>query len=199
MIRILQFKFLFLFFLLSSQTSLAQTGDHPESTEKENTIPVYNAGFKTLSGVNNRIDKESLNSIQSNSVISDNEISSSNYASIFLIEGNKKKEVGLFDYNQMPFDVQKKIDFNKATGKNLLDGIAKAFTVEIKSYTNAVSAKTGLSFLERDSRFLNTEFVSTGIVRVNVINSFDSVELKESMLGAGISFNFLNEFYFINE
>ena len=199
MIRFLQFKFLFLFFLLLSQTSLAQTVDNSENPEKENTIPVYNAGFKTLSGVNNRIDKESLNSIQSNSVISNNEISSSNNASIFLIEGNKEKEVGLFDYNQMPFDVQKKIDLNKATRKILLDGIAKAFTVEIKSCTNSVSTKTILGFLNKDIRFLNTEFVSPGIVRLNVINSFDSVELKELMLGAGISFNFLNEFYFIKD
>lgn len=196
MIRILQFNFLF---LLSSQISLAQTVLYPVNTEKENTIPVYNAGFKTQSGLNNEIDKESLNSIQSNSVISDNEISSNIDASIVLIKDNKKTEVGLFDYSQMPFDVQKKIDFNKATGKNLLDGIAKAFTVEIKSCANAVSAKIELGFLEKDSRFISAEFVSPGIVRLNVINSFDSVQLKELMLEAGISFNFLNEFYFVNK
>jgi len=197
MIRILQFKFLILFFLFFSQIILAQGVVNPENPKKENAVPASNSGFKTQTYLSDRNEKESYNPVQSDSVSSNNEVNS-NKISVNL-DNNIDNEAVSFDYNQMPIDVQRKIDLNKTTGKSLLDGIAKAFTVEIKSCTNSVSTKTILGFLNKDIRFLNTEFVSPGIVRLNVINSFDSVALKEIMLGAGISFNFLNEFYFIKD
>lgn len=197
MIRILQLKFLILFFLFSSQIILAQGVVYPENPKKENAVPASNSGFKTQSYLSVRTEKESPSPLRADTVSINNEVNS-NKISVNL-DNNIDNEAVSFDYTQIPIDVQKKIDFNKATGKNLLDGIAKAFTVEIKSCTNSVSTKTILGFLNKDIRFLNTEFVSPGIVRLNVINSFDSVELKELMLGAGISFNFLNEFYFIKD
>lgn len=197
MIRILQLKFLILFFLFSSQIILAQGVVYPENPKKENAVPASNSGFKTQSYLSVRTEKESPSPLRADTVSINNEVNS-NKISVNL-DNNIDNEAVSFDYTQIPIDVQKKIDFNKATGKNLLDGIAKAFTVEIKSCTSTVSAKTELIFLEKDSRFISTEFVSPGIVRLNVINSFDSVELKELMLGARIGFNFLNEFYFVKE
>ena len=197
MIRILQLKFLILFFLFSSQIILAQGVVYPENPKKENAVPASNSGFKTQSYLSVRTEKESPSPLRADTVSINNEVNS-NKISVNL-DNNIDNEAVSFDYTQIPIDVQKKIDFNKATGKKLLDGIAKAFTVEIKSCTSTVSAKTELIFLEKDSRFISTEFVSPGIVRLNVINSFDSVELKELMLGARIGFNFLNEFYFVKE
>ncbi len=189
-------SFLFLF-ILSNLLVNAQNLKDSKQVENKPSVPQSSIGIKQQSASSVEVnDFKNMEANHSSPINSDMGNGVSNLPN-YLNQKNQLLENILFDYNQMPMEVQKKIDLNKATGKNLLDGIAKAFTVEIKSCTNSVSAKTELVFLEKDSRFLNTEFVSAGIVRLNVINSFDSVELKELMLGAGISFNFLNEFYFV--
>lgn len=198
MIRILRVKLIFILFLLYSQIILAQVVVNSENSGKENAVPSANSGFKTQTYLSDRTEKESYNPVLSDSVSSNNEVNP-NKTPVNLNKNNLSLEEVSFDYTQMPIDVQKKIDLNKATGKSLLDGITKAFRVEIKSCTDSTSSKTALFFLEKDSRFISAQFLSSGIVQLNVINSFSSVALKEIMLEEGISFNFLNEFYFVKE
>lgn len=198
MVRVLH-ALVFLFFTFSSGfISNAQSLKNPGQADNDISATESSFGIKPPSASFESVGIQK-NSIQ---VISgDSNSSIRNETPSKLLNEKSQESIPLesiqFDYSQMPFDVQNKIDLNKATEKNLLDGIAKAFTVEINSCNTAESVKNTLSFLGDDNRFINSEFVSSGVVRINVVNSFDSVALKELMLEAGISFNFLNEYYFV--
>ena len=112
---------------------------------------------------------------------------------------SKTSETIKIDYNNMPADVQSKVNSNKVTGKNLLEGVAKVFTVEIKTCTTDADHKRVLSFLKAKKGFINSQFVSAGVVKIIVEPTFDSVDLKDAMLAEGIRFNFLNRSYLLKK
>ncbi len=109
----------------------------------------------------------------------------------------KALEIIRVDYNAMPAEVKQKISNNKTQGKYLLDGIAKAFLVEIKTcMTEADQIKT-LSFLKSKKGFIQSQLASPGVVKLIVDPSFDSPDLKELMANGGVQFNFLNRSYLL--
>ncbi|MFT3910982.1 MAG: hypothetical protein QM737_16300 [Ferruginibacter sp.] len=103
------------------------------------------------------------------------------------------------DYANMPADVQSKINNNKAQGKNLLEGVSKVFTVEIKSCLTDADHKKTLLFLKSKKGFINSQFVSAGLVKIIVEPTFDSAELKDAMNAEKIHFNFLNRSYLLKK
>jgi len=102
-----------------------------------------------------------------------------------------------FNYSSMPPEVQKKIDSNKASGKNILDGIIKGYRVEIKSCNSESDCNTQLNFLNNEIGFIRYEFVSAGVVNLIVNSDFDSVALKQKLFDAGVAFNFLTEYFLL--
>ena len=103
------------------------------------------------------------------------------------------------DYPNMPADVQSKINNNKAQGKNLLEGISKVFTVEIKSCLTDADHKKTLLFLKSKKGFISSQFVSAGLVKIIVEPTFDSADLKAAMGAEKIQFNFLNRSYLLKK
>ena len=99
----------------------------------------------------------------------------------------------------MPADVQSKINNNKSQGKYLLEGIAKAFMVEIKTCFTDADRKKALSFLKSKKGYINSQFVSAGLVKIIVEPTFDSADLKDTMVAEGIHFNFLNRSYLLKK
>jgi len=112
---------------------------------------------------------------------------------------SKASEMIRIDYNNMPADVQLKINDNKAQGKYLLTGIAKSFMVEIKSCLTDADQKKTLLFLKSKKGFINSQLVSTGLVKIIVEPTFDSEELKDAMSAEGIHYNFLNRSYLLKK
>lgn len=106
-------------------------------------------------------------------------------------------EIIKVDFRNMPQDVQSKVNTNKSQGKNLLEGISKVFLVEIKSCITDADQEKTLSFLKSKKGFIQSQFVSAGLVKIIVEPTFDSAELKEAMGSAGIQFNFLNRSYLL--
>ncbi|MEO8771799.1 MAG: hypothetical protein ABI402_17010 [Ferruginibacter sp.] len=107
----------------------------------------------------------------------------------------KVSEIMKLDYHNMPADVQSKVNANKLQGKNLLEGVAKVFIVEIKECKSDADHKNTLLFLKTKKGFINSQFVSTGLVKIIVEPTFDSADLKDAMNSKDIHFNFLNRSY----
>lgn len=193
-----QCLFLILFFNLSVP-AYSQSGSNHQVNEFKNPSPENAVRLKKQSANSeNVIDSKKVDSNQSVSKDSSEHKYKDLQLSIDSTQTNKLLETIPFDYNQMPQDVQIKIDQNKAAGKSALDGIAKAYTVEIKSCSNSESTKNNLAFLNKQNGFIRVVFVSSGIIKIIVQPDFDSVDLKNSMISAGVEFNFLNEYFLIN-
>jgi hypothetical protein len=111
----------------------------------------------------------------------------------------KASEAIRIDYNNMPADVQSKINTNKTQGKYLLEGIAKTFLVEIKTCSTDTDRKKTLSFLKNKKGFINSQFVSAGLVKIIVEPTFDIDDLKDAMVAEGIHFNFLKRSYLLKK
>ncbi|MEO6490480.1 MAG: hypothetical protein ABIO04_11105 [Ferruginibacter sp.] len=190
MLRIL----LFLLITISiSYISNAQETRGKETPEKP--LPVNSSsipGFRKQSSAITVNEKKNVHIDAGRSVESDRKI---------VVTGNSAEISGILktDYNNMSPTVQSKINQNKATGKNLLDGVEKGFTVQIKSCATDSDHKRILSFMSVNKQFIRTEFVSAGLVKIIVEPTFDSVDLKESMSTHNISFNFLNRFYLLKK
>ena len=99
------------------------------------------------------------------------------------------------DFNQLPAEVQKQISINKASGKIIMAGVAKAFTVKIATCTNAAETKQQLAFLTSQKGITGVDFVSSGIVKITTDPDFDSVALKEIMKANKVNFIFLDKYY----
>lgn len=99
------------------------------------------------------------------------------------------------DFNNMPPEVQSRIGTNKRSGKFLLDGIVKFFIVEIKSCITEADQQKTLSFLHTKKGFIQSQLVSSGLVKIFVSPTYDAAELKEAMSSAGIHFNFIKRSY----
>ena len=110
-------------------------------------------------------------------------------------EAAKVSEIMKLDYQNMPANVQSKVNANKLQGKSLLNGVVKIFTVEIKECKTDADQKKILLFLKTKKGFLNSQFVSNGLVKIIVEPTFDSVDLKDAMNSKDIHFNFLNRSY----
>lgn len=110
-------------------------------------------------------------------------------------EAAKVSEIMKLDYQNMPANVRSKVNANKLQGKSLLNGVVKIFTVEIKECNTDADQKKTLLFLKTKKGFLNSQFVSKGLVKIIVEPTFDSVDLKDAMNSKDIHFNFLNRSY----
>lgn len=110
-------------------------------------------------------------------------------------EAAKVSEIMRLDFYNMPGNVQSKINANKLQGKSLLEGVVKVFTVEIKECKTDADQKNTLLFLKTKKGFINSQFVSTGLVKIIVEPTFDSADLKDAMNSKDIHFNFLNRSY----
>lgn len=176
----------------------AQVLSKKNKTENKNSPTESSAGMKKYSTESENINAS--NPIDTNRSSPDNSANKRN-EEIQLSISKEANDIQLetipFDYNQMPHDVQAKIDKNKAAGRNGLDGIAKGYTVEIKSCINSELASSNLAYLKSQNDFIRIEFVSTGIIRIIVTPEFDSVVMKEIMKSAGMDFNFLHEIFLI--
>lgn len=181
--------FLLILFLSASQLLRAQSTNAEKKSEPNNSAQTNSIGLKKQSPDPSAINSNNENQIQKDENSVPQLIQSNNVVHV--------SETIQFDINQMSSDVQSKINNNKSAGKNLMDGIAKGFTVEIKSCINSDETKKILSFLENENGIIKSEFVSKGIIKIIVEPAFDSVVLKEKMLEAGINFNFQNEFYIV--
>ena len=107
----------------------------------------------------------------------------------------KVSEIMKLDYHNMPANVQSKINANKLQGKKLLEGVVKVFTVEIIACKTDADHKNTLLFLKTKKGFINSQFVSTGLVKIIVEPTFDSADLKDAMNSKDVHFNFLNRSY----
>ncbi|MEO6670682.1 MAG: hypothetical protein ABIN36_14465 [Ferruginibacter sp.] len=107
----------------------------------------------------------------------------------------KVSEIMKLDYPNMPAHVQSKINANKLQGRNLLEGIVKIFTVEIKECKTDAQHKNTMLFLKPKKGFISSQFVSEGLVKIFVEPGFDSSDLKDAMNSKNIHFNFLNRSY----
>lgn len=172
-----------------------------EEKKNVNSLQTNPEGIKQKTSSSERVANPtpSQNSIaETPNNLSDNK-SEKNISSNNSEKKNLSIETIRWDYNHMPIEVQSKINENKLSEKKLLDGIVKGFLIEIKSCNSSETTNDNLSFLKGQNGIIREEFVSNGIVKIIVEPDFDSVDLKEKMLGAGIDFNFLNEFYLVNK
>jgi hypothetical protein len=102
-----------------------------------------------------------------------------------------------FENDRLSKEIVAQINFNKLHGKSLSEGIYKSYKVSIELCRNLEDVKNKLSFLNNVSGFIKYEFISDGLVRLNVAPEFISTDLKERLLLQKIEFNFLEEVYFL--
>ena len=195
MLRFLLFLLLIIF--INNRSFAQQINADNNSASEKKAVPVSSnstPGFKKRSS--NSVEKQK-NTKNSNPV----SINSSRNVPVSTSSENTAKtmETIRIDYNNMPAVVQLKVNNNKAAGKNLLEGIAKVFSVEIKTCITDADHKKILSFLKAKKGFINSQFVSEGLVRIIVEPTFDSVDLKDALLTEGIRFNFLNRSYLLKK
>ena len=201
--KLLPIALIILIIISISNLSIAQKSNQNTSLQEKKTVDSAPStiGFKNQSSNNSSNENQY---IQQNSNKSTTNIQSTYQKQTTTVSTNSNQTATSFsslniDFNKLPIDVQQKINSNKLSGKNLLDGIAKAFTVEVKVCNTIEDEKKMFSFLTTKNGFINSEFIAKGLVRIIVEPTFDSVELKELMLSAAIDFNFLNEYYLIKK
>jgi len=196
--RFLQLFFCFSICFFSIQNLNAQTSvvDEKENID-DNALPIT-VGFKIQSNspvfidsINNQNIKEDIDSLIS--------IKQQLQDQTTEIYKNILPELSavLVDYNQMPFEVQSKMDANKSNGKPVLEGVLKGYHVVIKSCISENEMNRILDFLSEVNGFVNCEFVSNGLIKINVQCNLDTDPMEEIMIKKGIVFNFLDEFYFV--
>ena len=192
MVRIIFFSL----FIISFNNKLAAQ-QQPAETKKTTASPTY--GFKKQSSFP-VADKRSIPANQAPRPSDIQKVTFSSPPALSAAERKlaaKASEIIKTDYNNMPVDVQLKINSNKARGKYLLDGIAKAFNVQMKICQKDSDQKKVLGFLKQYKGFLNSQWISPGLVKIIVDPTFDSPELKDAMDAKGLQFNFLNRTYFL--
>ncbi len=196
MVKFLQLSFLLLIFFIVAGSANAQTENNFKKVEQVNNNS--SIGIKPKSNSSDILEKTStINSTESQQKVLQSETNIENKTS--QESTNQSLENIPVDYSQMPLDVQLKISENKIAGRPSLDWIEKAFMVEINSCLNSESTQNILSFLNGQTGFIRSEFVSTGVVRIIVSPDLKSEDLKEKMLAMGINFNFLNEYYLVKK
>lgn len=198
MVKLLHIKLFLLLYFLFVQLAYTQSVSVFKKAETENFSSQSSAKLtQQLAVKETELDKKETiqnQSCQTNLLTQNDNGNQSNEG----VQINKTDKNFLFNYNQMPYAVQLKIDENKADGKGEFNGIVKGYAVEIKSCINSDVTKSKLAFLKDQKGFIGFDFVSSGIIKINVIPDFDSVVLKEIMLSAGVDFNFLNEYFLID-
>lgn len=102
-----------------------------------------------------------------------------------------------FDFNQLPPELQQKVNSNKANGQPLLEGIVKAYRVELKNCKNESECKKTLAFLNEERDFVSMDYREGSYVDLRVGASMKSEELKSLLLSRGLDFNFINEYYLL--
>lgn len=198
MIKFLQILFCFSICFFSIQNLNAQTSvaDEKENID-EQEMPVT-VGFKIQSNspvfidsINNQNIKEDIDSLIS--------IKQQLHDQTTEIYKNILPEISsvFVDFSQMPFEVQSKMNANKSNGKQVLEGVLKGYHVVIKSCISENEMNRILDFLSEVNGFISCEFVSNGLIKINVQCNLDTDPLEEIMIKKGIVFNFLDEFYFI--
>ena len=198
MIRFLQLVFCFCLCFFSFQNLKAQSSVIDEKINIEEEVLPLTVGFKKQSDSQVLLDSIKNQNIKEDT---DSPIINKQQLEDQAIEINKNilPEINsvLADYYQMPFEVQSKMDVNKANGKPVLEGVLKGYHVEIKSCISENEMNRILDFLSEVNGFVNCEFVSNGLIKINVQCNLDTDPLEEIMIRKGIIFNFLDEFYFI--
>jgi len=198
LIRFLQLVFCFCLCFFSFQNLKAQSSVIDEKENIDEQVLPITIGFKIqsnspvlLDSINNQNIKEDIDSLIS--------IKQQLQDQTTEIYKNILPELSsvLVDYNQMPFEVQSKMDANKANGKPVLEGVLKGYHVVIISCISENEMNRVLDFLSEVNGFINCEFVSNGLIKINVQCNLDTDPLEEIMIKKGIVFNFLDEFYFV--
>lgn len=185
------FYFLIIFFFFTTLAN-AQTTDNSNSSKQENVIPVKQKIKTEETTVKGDGFKRP---VKNNTIRKKNNTTSSG-------ESTKEKTVATntstqppVNFSQLPPDVQTQISKNKLSGKKLLDGVAKTFTVKISECTNVIETNKILSFLKTEKGVFGVKFISSGLVKIEVDPEFDSVTLKDLMKGKGVNFVFLDKYY----
>ena len=151
-------------FISIGNSSIAQKSNQNSSQQEKKMVvsAPSTTGFKSQSSNNSSNENQSA---QQNSNKSTPNIQSTYQKQNTTVSTNSNQTTTSFsalniDFNKLPIDVQQKINSNKLSGKNLLDGIAKAFTVEVKSCNTIEDEKKAFSFLTTKNGFINSEFIA---------------------------------------
>jgi len=104
-----------------------------------------------------------------------------------------------FDYSKMPVAVQKQIDLNKINNHPPLFGIAKVFSIQFPVCKTRELAESKLGFLRTEKEYISLEFISSGLIKIFVQPSFNSVHLKNKLTEKKIAFSFEDETYTVNK
>jgi hypothetical protein len=99
------------------------------------------------------------------------------------------------DFSQLPSDIQARMNLNKASGKSIMTGINRCYTVKIAVCNSAGATKKTLSFLHSEKKIKKVEFISDGIVKIITDPEYDSVLLKEKLAEKGLKFIFIDKVY----
>jgi hypothetical protein len=175
--------------LFAQQTTTEKKITHNPASSKD--------GFKKQSPLTTAEKKSTPQNTAPAPVANHTTTTSQNKAQVTAADDAKASEILRVDYNNMPADVQSKINNNKLHGKYLLDGVAKAFLVEINTCLTDADQKKTLSFLKTKKGFINSQLTTAGRVTITVEPTFDSADLKDAMASEGIHFNFLSRSYLL--
>ncbi len=99
------------------------------------------------------------------------------------------------DFSQLPSDIQARMNLNKASGKNIMMGINRCYTVKIAVCHSASATKKTLSFLHSEKKIRKVEFIADGLVKIVADPEYDSVLLKEKLAEKGVNFIFIDKVY----
>ena len=202
MVRLILFLLLSIFFSNVGVRAQRLNTSNSGYTEKEQDSTSVNSrpGFRKQSGVIQRTDrKRVLKPLHSSQLNLEVDADTDPNGKSDLTGGLSASDIIKTDYDRMPADVKSKINSNKALGKYLLGGIVKGFTVEINACTNKETQEKLFAFLNNKKGFFDSEFISTGLVKLFVDPTFNSSDLKDLMDAKGIHFNFLNRFYLLKK
>jgi hypothetical protein len=175
-----------LFISLYASNSFAQT-----KAEKKKKPENSSVGFKRKSEANNSGDKEPKSSEVPKRT--DMDIESVNSKTM----QDQKLDAPRFNFDQLPTELQQKVNSNKGNGRPSLEGIVKAYRVELKNCENESDCKKALAFLNEERDFVSMAYREGSYVDLRVGASMKSEELKSLLLIRGLDFNFINEYYLL--
>lgn len=161
----------------------AQTTERRTELTQAESAP----GFKKQ---NNTAERKVINEATSRGDENNNTVSNTQ---------TESRPLPVFNYSDLPSDVQQRLNENKNSDRYLFDGVVKGYTVNIPASTNPFESEKLLSFLSTQHGFIKSEFVSPGTVRLLVQPDFDSVQLKELLKAQSLDFNFVNEFFTLDK
>jgi hypothetical protein len=175
-----------LFISLYASNSFAQT-----KAEKKKKPENSSVGFKRKSEANNSGDKEPKSSEVPKRT--DMDIESVNSKTML----DQKLDAPRFNFDQLPTELQQKVNSNKGNGRPLLEGINKVYRVEIKQCTNESDCSKLLKFLYEERYFISLTYRQGSLVDLRVSASMESEELKSLLIGKRLAFNVIHEFYIL--